>query len=606
MHGVRAYSEDWFPLPKPKQQMSINPPTTEMRAALQSCRQHFLYAACFSGLLNVLYIAPTVYMLQVYDRVIPTHGHTTLLILTAILLFALATLSLLDRVRTRLLVQAGMRLDAALAPALLDATLGRPELPIARQALREFDALRQTLSGGGVLSVFDAPWTPIYALICFLVHPALGLMVVAGSAALMLLAWRNERASRSALERAQVAAASSYASQDAILGGAEAIRALGMRRALVTRQLRQRQTMLSTQTGAALSNVDYFSATKFIRLSLQSLALGLGALLAIDNLISGGAIFAASFLVSRALSPIEQMIASWKGLAQARGSYHRLDALLTEATNAAVTTRLPVPKGALVLESVSVINDTRDTAVIRDASASIAAGEVVAIVGPSGSGKSTLVRAIVGAIRPYRGRVRIDGADLSDWDAELLARHIGYLPQAPSLFAGSVKENISRFSGDLGELDSAEIDAAAIQAADRACVRSLVQQLPGGFDHQLPAGGGGLSAGQAQRVALARAMYGNPALLVLDEPNAHLDAEGDAALLRAISEYKLAGHTILVVNHKLGLLPIIDKLLLMRDGRIEMFGPRDEVLQHLAPHRLRPVPAPHPIMANAAVAAGSS
>lgn len=560
-----------------------------MRAALALCRRHVVAAFGFSALVNLLYIAPTLYMLQVYDRVVPTHGRLTLVFLTVVLLFALVTLSLLDRIRTRLLVRAGVGLDAALAPVLLDATIGRPDQPVARQALREFDTVRQTLSGPGVLALFDAPWTPIYVAVCFLVHPALGIVALVGGSILPFLAWRNEKATRSAMERAQIAAATSYASQEAMLGGAEAVRALGMRRAMVTRQLRHRETMLALQTRAGFVGGNYMTATKFVRLALQSLALGLGALLAIDNQISGGAIFAASFLIARALAPIELLIGSWKGIAQAHGSYLRLDKLLAEAQGTGVVTQLPAPRGALTLENVTVLNDTRDGAIVNDVSLSIAAGEVIAIVGPSGAGKSTLARAIAGAIRPDRGRVRVDGADAGDWDPERLAEHVGYLPQDPSLFAGTVKENIARFRTEL-EADETALDAAAITAAERARARELIQRLPNGFDHELKAGGRGLSAGQAQRVALARAMFGDPAVLILDEPNAHLDAEGDSALLAAIDHYKQAGHTILVVSHKLGILPVVDKLLVMRGGRVEMFGPRDEILPKIAPRRPRAVP----------------
>lgn len=564
-----------------------------MRAALALCRRHILAAFGFSALVNLLYIAPTLYMLQVYDRVVPTQGRLTLVFLTLVLVLALVTLSLLDRVRTRLLVRAGVGLDAALAPVLLDATLGRPDQPVARQALREFDTVRQTLSGPGVLALFDAPWTPIYIAVCFLVHPAIGAVALVGGLILPLLAWRNERATRGAMERAQVAAATSYASQEAMLGGAEAVRALGMRRALVTRQLRHRETMLALQTGAGFTGGNYLTATKFVRLALQSFALGLGALLAIDNQISGGAIFAASFLIARALAPIEMLIGSWKQIAQAHGSYLRLDKLLTDVGTAAPVTQLPAPKGSLQLENVTVLNDARDGAIVNDVSLAIQAGEVVAIVGPSGAGKSTLARVIAGAIRPDRGRVRIDGADAGDWDPERLAQHFGYLPQDPTLFAGTVKENIARFRTELGE-DAATLDAAAIGAAERARARELIQRLSDGFDHVLKPGGRGLSAGQAQRVALARAMFGDPAVLVLDEPNAHLDAEGDAALLAAIDHYKRAGHTILVVSHKLGILPVVDKLLVMRGGRMELYGPRDEVLPKITPQRPRPVTAGGP------------
>ncbi|SFR81784.1 type I secretion system permease/ATPase [Sphingomonas jatrophae] len=562
-----------------------------MRAAFARCRRHVAAAAGFSALVNLLYIAPTLYMLQVYDRVVPTQGELTLLFLTLILLFGLVTLSLLDRVRSRLLVRAGVLLDAVLAPTLLDATLRRPDAPTARAALREFDALRVTLTGPGILALFDAPWTPIYVLLCFLIHPWLGVLALVGGGVLAAIAWRNERATRGALEKAQSAATGAYAAQEALLGGADAVRALGMRRAMVSRQLRAREAMMTQQTDAGFAAGNYLTASKFVRLALQSLALGTGALLAIDNKISGGAIFAASFLIARALSPIEQLIGSWRSLVLARDSWLRLDRLLAGSVVTAEPTRLPAPRGDLVVEGVTLFNDTRDGTILSDISLRIAAGEVVAIVGPSGAGKSTLARIVAAASVADRGLVRLDGAALGDWDPEQLARHIGYLPQEPSLFAGTIKENIARFRGELGE-DAAELDAAVIAAAEMARARELIQHLKGGFDYTLRPGGGGLSAGQAQRVALARAMFGDPALLVLDEPNAHLDSEGDQALVAAIDHYKKQGHTVLIVSHKLSILPVVDKLVVMRGGRVELFGPRDEVLAKIAPPRPRPVGAP--------------
>ncbi len=564
-----------------------------MRAALDSCRRHIVAAAGFSALVNLLYIVPTLYMLQVYDRVVPTAGLQTLFFLTVVLLFGLACLALLDRIRTRLLVRAGVVLDAAVAPVLLDATLGRPGSSVARRALREFDALRGTLTGPAMLALFDAPWSPIYILVCFLVHPWIGLLALAGGVLLPIIAWRAEHATRADIDRAQEVAAQAYATQDAALANADSIKALGMRRAMVARQLRQRIGMLVLQSEAGLRAGNYLTTTKFARLALQSLALGLGALLAIDNKISAGAIFAASFLIARSLAPVELLIGSWRAIAQARSGYADLDRLLSGTPLATALTRLPAPRGGLTLEGVTVLNQTRDAAILNAVSFAVAPGEVVAIVGPSGSGKSTLVRTIVGAQPLDRGSVRIDEADLGDWDPERLARHIGYLPQDAALFEGTVKENICRFATEIdGDRDA--VDARAVAAAERVGAQRLILRLPGGFDHRLDLGGRGLSAGQAQRIALARAVYGDPALYVLDEPNAHLDAEGDAALNAAIAQLKAAGHTILVVSHKLGVLPVVDRMLVLRDGRVELFGSRDEVLAQIAPANIRRMVPPAP------------
>lgn len=556
-----------------------------VRDALRQCRRHLVAAAGFSALVNLLYIAPTLYMLQVYDRVVPTHGVQTLLFLTAVLLFALATLSLLDRVRSRLLVRAGVQLDTALSPLILDATLGRPDLPGARAALREFDTMRGTLTGPGILALFDAPWVPIYLLVCFLVHPWIGVVAVLGCVALPMIAWLNERATHHRLDIAQQIASQSYASQDALLGAADSIRALGMRRAMVARQLRQRRAMLIAQTEANFAAGGFLTAGKFVRLALQSLALGLGAWLAVDNQISGGAIFASSFLIARALQPIEQLIATWRNIVQARQSYASLQSLLATAPATQRPTQLPHPRGAIQLEGVIVLTDSRDAAILQGISFAIQPGEVVALIGPSGAGKSTLIRAIAGALTPERGTIRFDGADARDWDPERLATHIGYLPQDSALFAGTVAENIARFAGETGKRDEA-IDAAVVAAAQQVGADALIRRLSDGYDHRLDLGGRGVSAGQAQRIALARAVYGDPAILILDEPNAHLDAEGDAALVQALAALKAAGRTILIVSHKLGILPVVDKLLVLRDGRVEGYGPRDDILPKVMPPRV--------------------
>jgi ATP-binding cassette subfamily C protein len=328
-----------------------------------------------------------------------------------------------------------------------------------------------------------------------------------------------------------------------------------------------------------------------VRLALQSLSLGLGALLAVDNMISAGAIFASSFLIARALQPIEQLIGSWRMIVQARQSHKALEALMAQVPSTIQHTLLPAPRGGISLEGVSVLNEARDRPVLHAVSLTVRPGEIVAVIGPSGAGKSTLVRTIAGAVLPDRGTVRIDEADAQDWDPEQLARHIGYLPQDSALFAGTIAENISRFSIE-NEEHRVAIDAAVVRAAERVGAAALISRLPNGYDHQLRLGGRGISAGQAQRIALARAVYGDPAILILDEPNAHLDSEGDAALIQALSMLKAEGKTALIVSHKLGILPVVDKILLLRDGRIDLFGSRDEVLAKIAPPNQRRVTAP--------------
>jgi ATP-binding cassette subfamily C protein len=333
------------------------------------------------------------------------------------------------------------------------------------------------------------------------------------------------------------------------------------------------------------------AVTRFVRLFLQSAALGLGAWLAIKGEISAGAIFAASFLVARALSPLEQMLGSWRSLEQARNAWRNLDSLLQRAPPTALT-HLPLPLGALEVDRLTVMNPAGDRAILQGVSFRVAAGEIVAIVGPSGAGKSTLVRTIAGAGGAYSGAIRFDGAEMKDFEPERLARRIGYSPQETTLFSGTVKENIARFSGQISEHPE-EVDGRVIDAAKACQAHDMILRLPEGYDTPLGWGGRGLSAGQAQRIALARALFGSPTLLLLDEPNAHLDSDGEAMLVNTLRQQKALGVTVLIVAHRTGVLSAVDRLMVLREGRLEIFGPRDEVLARLAP----PPAAPPPVAA---------
>ena len=566
--------------------------TPIFRRAMAACRTHLLYAFLFSALLNVLFIAPMIYMLQVYDRVLPTNGGTTLILMTLVLLFALGTLALLDSVRMRLLARASFRLDRVLSGAIMDATLKRPEISsqrLAKQALREFDVLRQVLTGPAIVSMFDAPWVPAYVLVAFLIHPWIGALALVGAAINLFLAWNNEKATSRPLQRANEAAGRAYAAFESTLASAETVRALGARKALINGHLADRAHMLTLQTDASLGGSRLAALSKFLRLLMQSLALGLGALLAIDAKVSPGAVFAGSFIVGRALAPIDQLVASWRSIVQGRGALRTLRDLFDETPPDIALTRLPAPKGRLHTEGLTIAGTDRRI-LLGNVTFEVEPGECVAIVGPSGAGKSTLVRALAGAITPSAGFIRYDGADQRNWDSEALAEHIGYMPQEPSLFTGTIKENVSRFSGLLGG-DDREVDESAVLAAQAAGAHDMILQLPGGYDYRLGLGGRGLSVGQAQRIALARALFRNPAYLILDEPNANLDAEGDQHLIETLSGLKAQGSTILIVAHRLSVLPIIDKLMVIRDGRLAMFGPRDQVVAQIAP----PQPAPRPV-----------
>jgi len=565
-----------------------------IRSALEACRRHFTAALLFSALVNLLFIVPMLYMLQVYERVVPTRGEATLVLLTLVLLFGLLTMSVLDSIRSRLLVRAGVRLDSSLAKTVLDATLNRVggNKRVKRQALRDFDTLRQAMTGPAILAVLDAPWVPVYVLVAFLLHFWIGVLSVVGAVIVVLLAVRNEQVTRERLQQANQAAGQAYAEFDATASSADVVRALGMREALVTGHLAQREQMMRLQTRASLASSRVSAASKFTRQFLQSLALGVGALLAINGMISPGAIFASMFIVGRALAPIDQLVGNWRNIIQARGAWTTLNELLNDLPPDIALTQLPRPSGRIEVEGLHVASDDGQP-ILQNVSFAVPAGKVVAIIGPSGAGKSTLVRALAGAILPHHGIIRFDGADQRNWDPERLAEHVGFLPQESVLFAGSVKENIARFRNRLGE-DQSQIDADAIAAAQVAGAHDLIQRLPGGYDHYLGLGGRGLSAGQMQRVALARALFRGPSVLILDEPNSNLDSEGDQELARCLEQAKARGTTILLVAHRMTMLPIVDSLLIVQDGRIAAYGPRDEILQKIAPPRHVTVPAPRP------------
>ena len=556
-----------------------NSPT--MTLAMHACRRHFAYAAMFSALLNLLIVAPMLYMLQVYDRVIPTQGKTTLMLLTIALVIALATLGGLEMIRSRLLVRAGVQLDLELTGRIMRASLlqSKGTERVARPALREFDVLRQALTGPAVHGLFDAPWVPIYTVIAFLIHPWIGVLSLGGTLLILALAWRSETATREPLQRANSAAGKSYGIYDSSLNGADVARALGLNEALVVGHLADRDEMMELQTNAGVTSARLTAQSKFVRMLLQSLALGVGALLAIDAKISPGAVFASMFIVGRAMAPIDQLIGSWRTIVQARGAIHSIDELLVRTPPSIAHTRLPQPTGRLDVEGLTVVGEAQKP-ILYNVALRVMPGEVVAIVGPSGAGKSTLVRTLVGAQRLDAGTIRFDNAEQRDWDPAQLAEQVGFMPQETTLFAGSIKENISRFRSRLGD-PSGTIDEEAIAAARLAGAHEMILLLSGGYDHRLGLGGRGLSAGQAQRIALARALFRSPRYVILDEPNASLDAEGDSQLITTLEQLKAAGSTILVVAHRLSLLPVVDKLLVLRDGRVAMYGPRDEVIDAL-------------------------
>ncbi len=568
-----------------------NPNTKPIKYALEACWQHFGWAALFSALVNLLYLTPTLYMMQVYDRVVPTGGITTLAFLTIATVAALASLSALDWLRGRLLLRSSLRLDLLLSASILGRVASQDAPSSNTSALREFDHVRTAMSGQAALALFDAPWTPIYLICCFMLHPAIGVLTLVGGTALFLLASANERANRTTLKEARTATNSAYSAQEALTGQFEIVRAMGMQKASIHHQIDTRHKAVTTQIVGQMTSGQYNALIKFLRLTLQSISLGLAAWLTVKGQMSAGAIIASSVLLSRAVAPIEVLVGAWPSIVQAKASWKViLDLFSQTRSEEERATQLPVPTGFLKLENVSLRHHGTEEAQLRQISLEVHPGQTLGIIGHSGSGKSSLARIISGGLRPSSGTIRLDGASYEAWDGDGLAKFIGYLPQAPSLFPGTIKENIARFT-TLTEGDQDTIDQQVIEAAKMAGTHQLIQQLPKGYDTQLGPFGTGVSAGQAQRIALARALFRNPPLLILDEPNSNLDHEGEIALSHAIKKCAERGSAVIVVAHRAGILSQVDRLAMLKAGKLIVEGPREDVLNSIRAPQPHSVPA---------------
>jgi ATP-binding cassette subfamily C exporter for protease/lipase len=548
----------------------------ELDQALLSFRGVFFQVGGFSFVINMLMLAPAIYMMSVYDRVMTGRNEFTLLFMTLLVLGAFTLMGVLEWVRSRLLVRVGTRLDAMMRDRIFVAAFER-NLKRAggnpAQAMNDLSSVRQFVTGNGILAFFDAPWIPIFMVVIALIHPVLGLFSVGAAAILFVLALLNEVYTRTAIDEAQSqsVAANLYANNN--LRNAEVIEAMGMMAGIRRRWEARHDKSLSLQALASDRGGLIQAITKVCRIAFQSLILGLAAWLAIRGDISAGGLIGAMVLMSRTLAPVEHLIGVWRQWVGSRASYARLKQLLVEFPSSDHSMALPPPRGAVTVESASVVAPGTEVAILKGLGFSISAGDVVGVIGPSGAGKSTLARVLVGVWPASSGHARLDGADIAAWDKTELGPYLGYLPQDIELFEGSVAENICRF----GEIDSERIVRAAVAAG----VHDLILHLPNGYDTPIGVDGSALSGGQRQRIALARALYGDPVLLVLDEPNSNLDESGEAALLAAIRQTKALGHTVVLVSHRGSLLPVIDKLLVLRDGGLVAYGPRDQVLAYL-------------------------
>ena len=555
--------------------MAHNSKSDEMRQVFTACRRYFVTALIFSLAINLLYLASPLYMLQVYDRVVSSASHVTLIMLTLVLLIALGALASLNSVRARILTRASIRLDQLLSGRIVAAAVENSARggSARGQALRDFDNFRQFVTGSGIHAVFDLPWAPIYIGVIFVLHPWLGSFAFGCAVLLVGMALLNEYLVKRPLSEANEAAARNYSFTEMGLRNSEVVQAMGMMPGLLHRWSRDRNLLLERQTLASDRAATTTSLIRFLRLAMQSLILGIGAYLVIERLTTVGSMFAASILLGRALAPVEQIVGSWRNLTSARAAYGRVRELLTAHPLQDQALSLPRPTGQLSVENLSYVVPRTNRAILRNVSFRQAPGEVLGVIGPSGAGKSTLARQIVGVLYPTSGAVRLDGADVAPWPRESLGRHIGYLPQDIELFADSVASNISRFRNDN--------DEEVIEAARLAGVHEMVLRLPDGYETQVGDGGAVLSGGYRQRLGLARAVYGNPSLVVLDEPSSNLDSDGDTALLSCITELKKRGTTVVMISHRPNTLGVADKLLVLKDGVAELFGPRDEVIARL-------------------------
>ena len=555
-----------------------------------AARPAFVSAIVFSFFINILAFVGPLYMLQVYDRVITSRNEWTLLFITIIAAFLLIVFAALEKVRSSVLVRAGLLFDsktrARLYEVVLHGTLKQPGVAHV-SALRELDVIREFVTGAGLISFCDVPWVPIFVASCFILHPWFGWVATAGAVLIFVFAVANEVLTRKQLKSAAISSSQAGAYASATFRNVEVLLAMGMWRPLRDKWLARQAEVLDLQAIASDRAGILVSATKFLRAFLQVAILGVGAYLAIAQEASPGAMIAASIIMGRALAPVELVVSQWKGFLAARSAYDRIKELIAVVPPTEKRMKLPVPTGEVSVQNLYVAPPGAKRPVLQGVSFAVPAGTALGIVGPSAAGKSTLARALVGVWPPQLGAVRIDGAEIAHWDGEQLGRHIGYLPQDVELFAGTIAENIGRFQ----ELD----ESMVIDAARMAGVHGMIQSLPEGYNTHIGDGGQSLSGGQRQRIGLARALYSLPALVVLDEPNASLDAEGEAALIAAIQHLKANRRTVVLITHKTNILSIMDKLLIMAQGQVQGFGDRDEVFAKLLAPRVAAVN--HPVEA---------
>ena len=559
--------------------MNPNKPTSELRTALYALSPYFRRAAWFSLVSSLLVLTPSVYMLEVYDRVVNSRSHMTLLMLTVVVLLAYALMEVLEWVRSEVMREASLELDRGLSPrvfsVIFDANLRR--IPGGNmQPMNDLRTLRDFLYAPVVLAVMEAPVSLVALLLTFAISPVLGWTSVAAAVVQTFVGWRNERSTQPPLLAANRSASAAQQYADGSLRNAQVIESMGMLPQIYRRWIERQREFLGLQAQASDNAGFYQAVSKFVQNTVSSMLLGLGAWLLLRNQLNGGAAYmiVGSILGGRVLAPLVQLVAQWQAVVNAREAYARLDGMLGAVPPRPPSMVLPKPKGHLQVEGVVAAAPGSQLAILKGVGFALSPGEALAVVGPSASGKTTLARLLVGLWPAINGKVRLDGADVYAWDKRELGPHMGYLPQGVELFDGTVAENIARF----GQIDMVKVE----EAARAVGVHEFILAMPQGYASPVGRDGAVLSGGQRQRVALARALYGKPAFVVLDEPNSSLDEQGDAALAQAIMQLKSSGTTLVVMTHRTSVLGAVDKMLVLREGQAQMFGPRDEVLKALA------------------------
>lgn len=548
---------------------------TDLDYATGQIRSCLLVLAIFSFAINLLMLTSPIYMLQVYDRVLVSGRVETLVMLTVLAAAALLVLGVLDSLRSAVMVRMGCWLNDRLGPVLISSGV-RARLVgdnSGAQPLRDLAQVQSFLSSQGLTALFDAPWTPVCLALIWLLHPALGIFASSAALLLALLGLLNELTTRKGSQTANTTQIAAFQQAESMIRNAEVVRAMGMLPGLLERWRRSSDTSLDATRSSAERGAAILGITKFLRFFVQSATLGLGAYLVLQGEVTGGSMIASSILLGRALAPVELAMGSWRSFLTARIAYARLKSRLQAIPAEPQRTRLPEPRGNISLKNVSYAPPGTKAQVLDNVNFRVTPGEALAVIGPSASGKSSLCRLIAGIAAPSGGEIRLDGSELHHWNPEQLGRYVGYLPQDVELFSGSIRDNISR----MGRADDDEV----VEAAMLAHAHEMIQRLPQGYETPIGDAGARLSGGQRQRIGLARAVFGNPKIIILDEPNANLDQSGETALAAAVRALKERGAALMIVGHRPSTLAQADRILFLRDGRVEVFGTREEVLGKL-------------------------